>query len=511
MTRESRFLALFVSNQRSIGKFDPATGRMHTEYSACTEQDVNLHLQGKKGIGLVPILDDDTAKWAAIDIDNHGQEEDIPIAPIDEAILANKLPLIPCRSKSGGVHCYAFFKEPKSAARVRAMMANWAKIIGYPNAEIFPKQSRLMGSLGKKQLGNWINMPYLGMDETTRYAFRAGKRLSFDKFLDLAEKSLIEDTEIASTVMADHPQAPPCIQRMMMKGVTSGYRNEALYNAVVYFKKSNPDNYEALATEFNAIVFDKPLGKSELNRTIASAAKLDYTYRCNEEPIKSLCDRTTCLKRKFGITSADIERSEQINGLPVFSDVVKIMADPVRWELKIDGIPVRGLSTAQLLDWRCLREAIAERLTKVVPMIKNQEWERMLQPLMAEARVIAAPDDASTSGIIRQRLCEFAAKAKDLGENKNVDDRKALLRGLPIIGKIDGEKSVIFRAQDFVAFLKRTKTEELKGVALWMAVRDLGVGHNKMRVGERSINVWYLPYKEVDDGQLDKPEIKAEL
>lgn len=483
---------------------------MYTEYKACEEGDIDLHLEGRKGVGLVPILDDDTARWAAIDIDNHGQEEDIPIAPIDEIIIANKLPLVPCRSKSGGVHCYAFFKDPLPASKVRTMMTKWAETVGYPDAEIFPKQTRLSGLPGKKQLGNWINLPYLAADETVRYAFRAGRKLTLDKFLDLAEKMRIEDTDLAGSVMQDHPQAPPCVQRMIMKGVASGYRNEALYNAVVYFRKARPEGYEKSASEFNHTVFDKPLGKSEFTRTVNSAARPDYGYRCNEEPIRSLCDRETCLKRKYGITSVEADKQEQINGLPVFSDVTKIMADPVRWEIKIDGVPVRGLGTAQLLDWRYMREAIAERLTKVVPMLKNQEWERILQPILAQARIIAAPDDASTSGIIRQRLREFAAKAHDLGMNRNIDDRKALLRGLPIIAQVDGQRSVVFRAQDFVSFLKRTKSEELKGVALWMAVRELGVGHNKMRVGERSINVWYLPHKEVMD-DVDRPEIKAEL
>lgn len=484
---------------------------MHTDYEACTEDMVKAHLSGQGGIGLVPILDDDTAKWAAIDIDNHGQDEDIPIAPIDEIIVREKLPLIACRSKSGGVHCYAFFAEPWKAAKVRAMMTKWAAIVGYPDAEIFPKQSKLaLAKSGERQLGNWINLPYLNAGETVRYAFRAGKKLTLTKFLDLAEKSLIVKEDVSAEVMRDHPDAPPCVQRMMIHGVPSGKRNEGLYNAVIYFRKWRPEGYEKSASEFNQNVFDKPLGKTELNRTVQSAGRPDYGYRCNEEPVRSLCDRDACLKRKYGITSVELEKNEQLSGLPNFTDLTKIMSEPVRWELKVDGTAIRGLETRFLLDWKFMREAIAERLTKVVPMIKNQEWERILQPLMLEARVIDAPDDASTSGIIRQRLREFALKAHDLGPNQNVNDRKALLRGLPIVGVVDGMKSVIFRAQDFVQFLKRTKSEELKGISLWMAVRDLGVGHTKMRVGTHSINVWHLPYSEIEDTTV-APDIKAEL
>ncbi len=188
------------------------------------------------------------------------------------------------------------------------------------------------------------------------------------------------------------------------------------------------------------------------------------------------------------------------------------MSEPVRWELKIDGIRITNVMTPQLLDWRAMREMVADRLTKIVPMIKPQEWERILIPLMQEARIIDVPDEASVNGVIRDRLREFAAKADLFNRGEDKEDRKALLRGLPCIQKHEGERVVMFKGNDFVNYLKRTKAEELKGVNLWFAIKELGVSHCRLRAGDENINVYYVPVKQVINGlTAEPPAFKSEI
>lgn len=513
-----RFQLLFDGNTRSSGRYEPSRDRAWTVYEGAKLEDFQAHLDGKVGVGVVPICDDDNVWWAAIDIDQDDTDEDIPIHEIAAKISALKLPLIACRSKSGGVHCYLFLEKPQSAAKIRTYMRSWAVAIGCKeDVEIFPKQSRLvMGKDKERAKGNWINLPYMGGDETIRYAVRDGGKLSLDEFLDLAEKLRVSDADMRALASAEHPDAPPCIQKMYSQGVASGHRNEALYNIVVYHRKANPDAYESKSAEANSAVFLKPLPGPEAKRTIASASRPDCGYRCNEEPIRSLCDRETCLTRKFGITSADHDRLTTVEALPTFTDLTKFLTQPVRWEFRIDGKKVGNVRTEQLLDWRVLRIYIADSLTKVVPMIKNQEWERILQPLMATARIIEAPDDASVSGIMRDRLREFAAKADLANPGHEKDDRKALLRGLPVVQSLNGERSVYFRSQDFINYLKRTKSEELKGIDLWFAAKEMGVSHTRLRIpnaakGEDNINVWYVPVKEVLRGNAEPVDFKSDL
>ncbi len=487
---------------------------MHTEYAGPSLEDWERHLNGVTGIGAVPITDDDRVRWAAIDIDNHGSEEDIPIGPVDEKIRGAKLPLMACRSKSGGVHVYLFLSQAVLASKVRTLMAKWAAVVGHPGVEIFPKQARLAPvtsgpSKGQKQLGNWINLPYLGADDTVRYAYRNGSKLTLAQFLDAAEKGRVDEKELDAMLIADHGDAPPCIQRLFGGGVASGVRNEALYNITIYFRKVDAESFEEKALEANNLVFNKPLAKPEAMRTITSAGRPDYKYRCHEEPIRSLCDKEACLKRKYGIRREDYDALAAMGGLPSFAELKKYLTDPPRWELKIDGVVVTNVLTEELLDWRGVRRIIAERLTKIVPMIKQQEWERMLQPLMEQAVMIEAPEEASLSGMMRARLLEFAQRTNLKSEGTDLKERAALLRGLPVVTMIEGEKQIVFRAQDLVQYLKRTKTEELKGANLWFAVKELGITNRVLRAGDKyakPIRVWAVPVEVVIKGSDDAPE-----
>lgn len=511
----ARMAALYQCNQRSTGVFEVASGRMHTDYRGPQVSDFEKHIEGTTGLGGVPIMDEDVCAWAAIDIDNHDDETgaDVPMVPISECIVLNKLPLIACRSKSGGVHVYLFLEKPLPAARVRQSMVNWAEMLGHPGVEVFPKQTKLMtGTDGKKQLGNWINLPYLGGDETVRYAFHNGKKLTLLQFIETAERLRQTLEQMNQSIMTEHPQAPPCVQLMMAKGVGTGQRNEAMYNTVVYLRKLDPMGYETRARDLNYVMFDKPLGKAELTRTIGSAAKPDYRFRCNEEPIKSLCDRSTCLKRKHGVSSEELERNDAMSALPAFSDMVKYLSEPIRWEVKVDGLPISNLTITQLYDWRFMREMIADRLTRVVPMIKAQEWERILQPLMLTSTLVETPEDASVAGVVRARLREFAAKTDLTSSGMDTLQRKALLRGLPTVAEVNDERCVIWRQQDFINYLKRTKSEELKGVNLWFAIRELGVAHTRMRVDDKKIlNVWYIPIHALDHEAAERPVIETKL
>lgn len=508
-----RMVELFLANPRSSGRWEPKTGRMYVEYVPIDAEIMDEHLAGVTGCGGVPIHDDGTCTWAAIDIDNHGEEADIPIEDIDRNIHTYGLPLIACRSKSGGVHAYMFLKEPQPCNRVREVMAGWAVKLGYAGAEIFPKQGKLFSNDGKLSFGNWINFPYFNAQHTERYAVVDKKRLTLEEFLDYADSLKVTKVKMRSLIVADHPEAPPCIQTLLSKGAPEGQRNEAMYNVAVYFRRLDIDTAQARATAANQFIFTKPLPKAELQRTVSSAMKPDYSYRCGEEAIKKYCDRTTCLTRKCGITDDEADKIDTYASLPKFGGLVKYMSEPVRWELEIEGKRVFNIGTAELLDWRYIRQLIADRLTRVAPMIKGGEWERMLAPMMAEARVVETPDDASINGIIRDRLREFAAKTDLLNVGEDTKDRESLLRGMPVVQKMDGERCVLFRGQDFVNYLKRTKSEELKGVNLWFAVQDLGVQHKKIRIGLKdTCNVWYLPVRVVVmDLAVEPVEFKAEI
>jgi hypothetical protein len=510
----ARFAKLFRGNTRSYGIFDPDTGKMRTEHKAAETEEYIEHLGGTMGLGLVPILDDATCWFGAIDIDAHGDIPDVSLKQLEERVREKDLPLIVCRSKSGGAHLYAFGSEPLPAKLLRSAMAKWATALGHGGCEVFPKQEHLpMDSEGERQLGNWINLCWFDADnpKCLRYAVEGGKRVNMEYFLELAESRKVSSSMLVERSSDEHDEAPPCIQSMIANGVGRGQRNEALYNMVIYLKKAYPETWKDKAFDLNSKVFEVPLEHSEAKKTITSAGRREYRYRCKEEPCRALCKSSICVRRKFGITPE--EKSElELGKDPNFQKLEKMKTDPPRWILYIDGSVV-SLTTPEVMDYRRVREAVAEILTKLVPPMKNDRWQAMLHKLMEDCTEIEAPEEASTTGFIGARLSEFFHRTDMTSDGTDKGERETLLLGSPVvqINENTGLRCIYFRGSDFIDYLKKNRSEDLKGPNLWMALRKIGVGHTRLRIGRQIISVWYAPMTNDDDVELPDPSFEPEL
>lgn len=118
-------------------------------------------------VGIIPILDDNTCRWAAINVDEYAE---LNHAHLAQRVLDLGLPLLVCRSKSGGTHLYSFATEPVAAKIFRSWLKQAARLIGVDRKglEIFPKQDELHGD----DFGNWINMPIFGLEMGLRYVIK---------------------------------------------------------------------------------------------------------------------------------------------------------------------------------------------------------------------------------------------------------------------------------------------------------------------------------------------------
>ena len=74
------------------------------------------HLQGTENLGIIPINDDNQCKWGCIDIDSYAGFDHKKLI---NKIKAFKLPLMVCRSKSGGAHVFLFTESFGSAKTMR--------------------------------------------------------------------------------------------------------------------------------------------------------------------------------------------------------------------------------------------------------------------------------------------------------------------------------------------------------------------------------------------------------
>lgn len=508
MSVVGRFMYLFQGNPRSHGVFYPS-GRMSTIQEELQEEHFEKHFSGEKGLGVVPILDDGSCAWGAIDIDAHGGDEEIDIYALEKDVRAADLPLVVCRSKSGGAHLYLFCAEIVPAKLVRMVLKRWATQLHYEGAEIFPKQDKLLGEGKDRQFGNWINLCYFGGNNTQRYCVEGNKQISLEYFVEIAESKKISASMLVEKSEGDHAGAPPCIHRIISSGVAPGMRNEALYNVCIYLKQAYPETWKDKAFDMNARIFSVPLAHSEAKKTITSVARREYRYKCKEEPCKSLCNSDLCVQRKYGITkeeSAELFIGEQ----PEFKQLKKYLTDPVRWGLDIDGVEV-PLSTTELMDHRKIREAVADKLTTIIPPMKNDKWLIELKRLMDEAIIIDAPDEASSPGLIWNHLAQFLQRADLDSDGLDTSDRSMLLRGVPVVQDKDGQKVVYFRGSDFVSYLKKNRAEDLKGPNLWFALKNHGVNHSSLRIGDTTRQVWSIPVDEINDCKPEDKPIKVEF
>src|SRR5262249_41483247 len=137
-----------------------AEGKAFTLPGPATPELWEQHLSGAgHGLGIIPLMGDNTVLWACIDIDVYN----IDHRNLCDKINALKLPLVVCRSKSGGAHCFVFLAQPEPASEVRPLLEEWAALLGHGGCEIFPKQ---VERYDEHDVGNWLNMPFYFAEKT---------------------------------------------------------------------------------------------------------------------------------------------------------------------------------------------------------------------------------------------------------------------------------------------------------------------------------------------------------
>ena len=139
------------------------------------------HLQGKgPALGIIPIREDNTCRWGCIDIDSYNLDH----SSLIQSIRNLNLPLIICRSKSGGAHVFLFTKEFISAALMQSTLKKISKVLGYEGSEIFPKQTEILVERG--DTGNFLNLPYYNETKGLRYAINdTGSSCTLEEFYEL--------------------------------------------------------------------------------------------------------------------------------------------------------------------------------------------------------------------------------------------------------------------------------------------------------------------------------------
>ena len=473
-----RFMQLFVGSGRSHGVQTHKGGRIshHTAEGPATKSDYADHLGGRVGLGVVPIREDGTCLFGTGDID----DDTINHQQLHAKVKNLQMPLVVCRSKSGGAHSYLFMKEPGiKASKVIAVLKRWVGILGYPQAEIFPKQSILT----KGNRGNFINLPYFGGDQTTRYALGDDGALSLDQFLTSVIYWDGEDRVVASSEvgMAQETQMPPCLAALTKDGLAEGQRNNGLLNFAIFFRKSSPNGWEDKVVQHNQNVVMPPLPNAEVQSIIKSASRTRYQYLCNQEPICSRCNRAKCLTLPFGVGHTPWKEAGAFDDFQA-THLRKFLTDPPTYLLEVNGHDI-ALSDDEFFSFRKLKKTVEAKLDLIIGDIKQAQWDQMRRELHQSQEEIEAPSDASDEGMILGHVMDF------LGKFRLTEDKEDLLQGSPVKHGDD----VWFRVLDLQRFLHLHRRVVLKNNLLYQLIRQHGGTHGTANIKGKYVHVWKFP------------------
>jgi len=474
-----RFVKLFKGNDTQYGYFDPQKGHA-TINGKPPKKAWTRHLNGNIGIGIIPITKQSRCFFGVIDIDDH-HKRDKPLTIAEwRKILkeTQNLPLVACRSKSGGAHLYTFSKDSTTAREMRIRLFKWSQMLSFRSKEIYPKKDKVLES---DPTSAWINLPYFG---DQRYAINKKGKLELSEFLDRAESI----SKSVYKVAISDSEMPPCLTILVTSKI-SEFRNIALFNIGVFLKKKYPDRWEDKLFKINYKLCDPPLQHGEVGNILNMLRKKDYWYKCKEDPIQKLCDPIECKKCKYGIDTMDTQEF-------MLGPLHKIQTDPPRWVIEVKGKKIE-CATEDLFDYRRMRMLCMDRLTIVLPLIKNESWLNMIREKSETVVLVDAPEDASPKGQIFCALEDFIKTAAPT-------ESKSSLMFAPIIVKEDGKKMIMFRSSIFATFLRHQKIQIPKISDLWTILRNI-CRHKKVRSGAKVIQVWYL---EVPEGGLDTIKIE---
>jgi hypothetical protein len=453
------------------------------------------HLDGVYGVGIVPITDAGTCRWGAIDVD---MDKTPDLKTIAKQVHAMELPLIACRSKSGGVHLYLFMQEDAPASFVRGKLMEWAVALGFSGVEVFPKQIRLAGL---KDFGNWINLPYFNGEggTTARYAVTgAGDRLGLEEFLDLADTLAVTNSELDGIGMPSDMsfgdllhEAPPCLQCIAGKGgAGEGNSNKMMFNLGVYCRKRFGDSWEQEYDKYNTEPFiNNPRGHKEMGTLTKSINRKAYEYTCNESPIAQECSRQICLTRKFGIGGGDDDPGV------VFGSLVKISTAPPTWIWDVDGARLE-LTTEQLKDQGRFHTTCIDMLNKWPKWMKPNAWAVLIRQKLEHVEVIEAPPDAKPEGMMWSHLQTYTtgrAQAKTREELLNDKPWTPSATDADRYGEQVKPGRTYFRAGHFKAYLEQQRMAGITEKRIWTWLRERGAEHHEFNINGKFCNCWSIP------------------
>jgi hypothetical protein len=458
------------------------------------------HLNGKKGLGVIPINEDNECKFAVIDIDIYNVNLLMYISAIDR----NNFPIVPFKSKSGGYHLYVFFKQFISAKTGIEITRKYANALSIDTLvkkhknellEIFPKQY----SLKQGSVGNWINLPYYNHESTRAYAIKDDKALNLEQALLLIrEKTRTVKDHEAFLNDLPYSDAPPCLQTIYILnplGENDG-RNEYLFSFGAYLKKKNEDFFEQGLFQINEAL-NNPIDRDELEKTILqSLRKKDYSYKCRQAPCLHYCNKNLCKKREFGVGKQDGYFSALEYGKMY---QYKTLQPYYEWEVRLQGqdnfVKLRFKNEDEIIKQDAFLKLCFRELRNLPYKLKQGEWFKLVNQHLMEIEVVTIDDayDTSPISMLKALFFDFLLNRAMAATREQILNKRVYFE----IGKM----LYYFRSKDFNEFLYMQRNFHYFGPGeIHAFLKDFGAKPDRLRLDNgKQIRVYAIHHACIPD------------
>ena len=497
MDDKTKFIEIFTGLDRAYGQTQSREkneagkleGRSWLVKEPISLDNWNTHLEGREpSLGIIPINDDNKCKWGAIDVDTY---DGFDYKKLIKKIVGKKIPLVVCKSKSGGAHIFLFVSEPVLAKDMQIKLKEIAVWLGYGDCEIFPKQIEL----NSKGTGNFLNLPYNHPEFPTRYAFddEGNALIELSSFIQHYETKVVSqlnkvviEKPVTAKKNEDFKGAPPCLVTLASQGFSQGSRNIALFQLGIYLRQRFPEKLEEKLDYYNSKYFKPPLASREVLTVHKQVSSEKYFYNCpgqdEKDPSKlvgdfaSVCEKIKCQSQKFGVGKA---ATNEIMGLK------KWVSDNPVYELTHNG-KVIILTVDQLHSHSEYRKACIAQANESPRPIAPAIWADMVDALlknMQEDDFIQLPGEVTAKGQFLHQLQIF------IENNKGAKDRQDVLQGMVF----ELKDYYFFKPQSFRDFLKTKRFAKASDSEQYKMFEEFKGTTAKLKVNSNPEHCWKIP------------------
>lgn len=413
------------------------------------------HLEGDFGVGICPVNAEGKCYFGLLDIDYYK----LKIRKVLQFIREYQLPLLPFRSKSGGLHVYLMLSKSVSAKTMRETLNLISYyfcldiIYGKGKVEVFPKQDKAEG------FGSSVTLPYFNAENPYTYLLDLeGNQVDFREALNYIQNHLttIENVKEALEKLS-FSDAPPCIQRLLISGEVGSEdsgRNNFLFSFAVYAKKKYGAGFEDYVRQVND-TFEVPLEDSVIDQICNSVSTNEYVYKCKDIPCNGFCNKSECRKREFGLG----RDKGHFTGIDYGQLYRYKTAEPYYiWELRLQGqekwVNVVFKDEGYLLDQKNFAKMCVRYLNQAPMQVSNNDWYAILNSVLPNVKDVEVKQETDTSGlsILRNAFITYLSN-----KQARRDTPFQIRIGLCVRQVVNGQAKYYFTHRGFSDYLRNQK------------------------------------------------------